>query len=260
MIGNDSLQGMRMVQTIDRQGYRYIPGPFQYSAGVAALPDYAIQRVRFANPVPLVDGFRRIESFLRDGRLPLTAFCACELRSPAPFTDAGFIAFNREYVGTLERWGLVANDCNPVARSNVCPEIDPPTTPSFHAFCYVAPAAGAPHSFVIAGSGEAQEGTGPYRDKTIRYGETSPDAIAGKARYVLGVMEQRMAALGGDWSSTTAVQVYTVHNLYPFLGTEIVARGAARHGLTWQFCRPPVIGLEYEMDCRAVSTERVIRD
>jgi hypothetical protein len=252
-----------MTATIDREGYRYIPGPFQYSAGVAALPGYLIERVRFANPVPLLDGFRRIETFLRDMGLPSTAFCACELRSPAPFTDAGFIAFNRDYVGTLERWGIFANDRNPVARSNVCPEIDPPSTPSFHAFSYVmpapvTPAPGAPHSYVIAGSGESQEGSGPYRDKTVRYGETSPDAIAEKGRYVLGVMETRMAALGGAWGSTTGVQVYTVHDLYPFLGSEIVRRGAARHGLTWQFCRPPVIGLEYEMDCRCVATERVL--
>ena len=27
--------------------YRFIPGPFQYSAGVAALPGYGIERVRF---------------------------------------------------------------------------------------------------------------------------------------------------------------------------------------------------------------------
>ncbi|WP_254073243.1 hypothetical protein [Acidisphaera sp. S103] len=247
-----------MAGTIDRQGYRYIPGPFQYSAGVAALTGHAIQRVRFANPVPLAEGFGRIETFLRNAELPLTAFCACELRSPAPFTDAGFIAFNREYCGTLERWGIFANDRNPVARSNVCPEIDPPAVPSFHAFCYVAPAAGAGHSFVVAGSGESMEGTGPYRDKTVRYGETGPDAIAEKARYVLGVMETRMVALDAGWGSTTAVQVYSVHDVYPFLGTEIVARGAARHGLTWQFCRPPVVGLEYEMDCRGVAVERVV--
>lgn len=246
-----------MSGTVDSAGYRYIPGPFQYSAGVAALPGHTIERVRFANPVPLAEGFRRIEAFLRDARLPLTAFCACELRSPAPFTDNGFIAFNREYVGTLEGWGIVTDGRNPIARSNVCPEINPPATPSFHAFCYVAAAAGAPHSFVIAGSGESLEGTGPYRKKTLRYGEVSPDAIAEKARYVLGVMETRMAALGEGWGSTTSVQVYTVHDLHPFLATEIVARGAARHGLTWQFCRPPVIGLEYEMDCRGVASERV---
>ena len=248
-----------MLGTIDREAYRYIPGPFQYSAGVAALPGFAIERVRFANPVPLAEGFERIEAFLRDAVLPLTAFCACELRSPAQFTDSGFIAFNRNYVGTLERWGIVANDRNPVARSNVCPEINPPSTPSFHAFCYMTPSAKAAPSFVIAGSGESQEGTGPYRDKTIRHGETSPDAIAEKGRYVLGVMEARMAALGFGWASTTGVQVYTVHDLYPFLGNEIVARGAARHGLTWHFCRPPVVGLEYEMDCRGLAIERVLQ-
>lgn len=222
------------------------------------MPGYAIERLRFANPVPLLDGFRRIEEFLRGASLPLTAFCACELRSPAPFTDGGFIAFNRDYVGTLQRWGIFVDDRNPVARSNVCPEIDPPRVSSFHAFSYAKPATGAVHSFVVAGSGEAQEGGGPYREKTVRYGETSPDAIAEKARYVLAVMEKRMTALGGGWGSTTAVQVYTVHDLYPLLGPEVVARGAARHGLTWQFCRPPVIGLEYEMDCRAVAAERVI--
>ncbi len=247
-----------MSGTIDCAGYRYIPGPFQYSAGVAALPDFAIERVRFANPVPVAEGFRRIEAFLRDAGVPLTAFCACELRSPAPFTDEGFIAFNREYVGTLERWGIFADDRNPVARSNVCPEIDKPAVPSFHAFCFARPLAGADGSFVVAGSGESIEGSGPYRDKTVRHGETSADAIAEKGRYVLGVMEKRMAALGVDWRATTAVQVYTVFDLYPFIGSEIVARGAARHGLTWHFCRPPVIGLEYEMDCRRVATERVI--
>jgi hypothetical protein len=247
-----------MTGTVEREGYRYIPGPFQYSAGVAALPGFAIERVRFARPVPVAEGFRRIEAFLGDAGLKPAAFCACELRSPAPFTDAGFIAFNRVYVGTLERWGIFASDRNPVARSNVCPEIDKPAEPCFHAFCYVRPASGAPSSFVIAGSGEAREGSGPYRDKTIRHGETGAGAMVEKARFVLGVMEARMAALGVDWGATTGVQVYTVHDLYPFLASQIVARGAARHGLTWQFCRPPVIGLEYEMDCRGVATELVI--
>jgi hypothetical protein len=30
-----------MAETIERGGYRYIPGPFQYSAGMAALPGFA---------------------------------------------------------------------------------------------------------------------------------------------------------------------------------------------------------------------------
>jgi hypothetical protein len=37
-----------------------------------------------------------------------------------------------------------------------------------------------------------------------------------------------------------------------------VGRGAARGGLTWHFCRPPVVELEYEMDCRGLAFEQVI--
>ena len=67
-----------------------------------------------------------------------------------------------------------------------------------------------------------------------------------------------VAAFGLTWADTTGTQVYTVHDLHPFLGDEIVQRGAARSGLTWHYARPPVRQLEYEMDCRGVSDERVI--
>ena len=45
-------------------GYRYVRGPFQYSGGVAAEEGYAIERIRFQTPVPLEEGFRRIEAHL----------------------------------------------------------------------------------------------------------------------------------------------------------------------------------------------------
>jgi hypothetical protein len=239
-------------------GYRYIPAVFQYSGGVAAEPGFEIVRVRFLHPVPLAEGFARIEASIRAAGRPLASFCACELRSPAPFTEDGFRAFNQIYAGTLRQWGVMTSDTNPVARSNVCPEIDPPAEPSFHAFCYTVAASGPMPTFVVAGSGEAREGHANYRDHTIRYGETSPDAIAEKARYVLGEMERRLAALGFAWADTTATQAYTVHDLYPFLAEEIVRRGAARAGLTWHYDRPPVRNLEYEMDCRGIAQERVL--
>jgi hypothetical protein len=239
-------------------GYRYIPAVFQYSGGVAAEPGYEIMRVRFQRPVPLAQGFTRIEQAIREAGRPLTAFCACELRSPAPFTEEGFRAFNQIYAGTLRQWGVMQGDTNPVARSNVCPEIDPPAEPSFHAFCFTVAAKERLPTFIVAGSGEATEGKGNYRDHTVRLGETSPDAIAEKARFVLGEMERRLSLLGFSWADTTAAQVYTVHNLHPFLAGEIVQRGAAHAGLTWYYARPPVRDLEYEMDCRAIAQERVI--
>jgi hypothetical protein len=239
--------------------YRFVPGVFQYSGGAAANEGYAIERVRFHDPVPLKEGFARIEKIIRDAGRPLTSFCACELRSPAPFTEDGFRAFNQIYVVTLKDWGLFDGTVNPVARSNVCPEIAPPPEPSFHAFSYTVKAAGAARgNFVIAGSGEAREGGASYRERTVRRGEQSPDAMREKARYVLGEMERRLGILGFSWADTTASQVYTVFDLYPFLADEIVRRGAARAGLTWHFCRPPVQDLDYEMDCRGVASERVV--
>jgi hypothetical protein len=229
-------------------GYRYIPAVRPFSAGVAALPGYEIQRVRFRTPVPLAEGFAQVERIIIDTGRPLTAFCACELRSPAPFTEQGFRAFNESYVVTLGKWGIFDGRINPVARSNVCPEIDPPSEPSFHAFSFTIESADAPKSFVNAGSGE----------NFIRRGDTSPGGMLEKARYVLDEMERRMAALGFHWADTTASQVYTVFDLYPFLADEIVRRGAARAGLTWHFCRPPVVDLDYEMDCRGVRIERVV--
>jgi hypothetical protein len=244
-----------MVKDFGAGGYRYIPAVFQYSGGVAAMPGHAIRRVRFREPVPLKEGFALIERLIGEAGRPLTSFCACELRSPEPFTDAGFRAFNEIYVTTLERWGIYRSGDNPVARSNVCPEITPPLEPSFHAFSFTVAEEGATSSFVIAGSGEAQEGAGDYASRTVRYGETSAEALREKARFVLVEMERRMSLLGFSWQDTTAAQVYTVHDLHPFLGDEIVRRGAAQHGLTWHFCRPPVRGLEFEMDCRGVPVE-----
>ncbi|HEX3990991.1 MAG TPA: hypothetical protein VHX39_07445 [Acetobacteraceae bacterium] len=236
-------------------GYRYIPGAFQYSSGVGALDGFQIERVSLQTPVPLVAGFAFIERYMTSQGVPLLAFCACELRSPAPFTEDGFISFNRHYCGTLERWGIMTGDNNPVARSNVCPELDKPAEPSFHAFCFARKTPGAPGSFVIAGSGEAEEGHASYRERIVRFGDTGPAGMREKAVFVLGCMERRMAALGKAWSDTTSVQAYTVYDLHPFLQDEIVLRGAARHGLTWHLARPPVQGLDYEMDCRSVPVE-----
>lgn len=239
-------------------GYRYIRGPFQYSGGVAAQPGFAIERARFARPVGIEEGFRRIEAHLAAlGRSP-TAFCACELRSPAPFDDQGFIDFNRIYVGTLERWGLFCDDENPVARTNVCPAHFSPEVPSFEAFSYTVPAEDAGKSFVLSGGGDARPGPEPYAERIVRYGETSAEAMREKGRFVLDLMQARLEALGFGWADATAVQAYTVEDLQPVMAEEIAPRSAARSGVLWHFARPPVEGLAFEMDVRGVPVERVL--
>ena len=131
--------------------YRFIPAVFQYSSGAQANAGYEIERVRFDRLVPLAEGFARIAAYIKDAGRPLTSFCACELRSPAAFTEDGFRAFNQHYVKTLAEWGLFDDTINPVARSNVCPEIDPPAEPSFHAFSFTRASTTTSPSFVIAG-------------------------------------------------------------------------------------------------------------
>ncbi len=240
-------------------GFKFVKGVSQYSAGVAALPGFTLERYRFHKPVPLAEGFKRIKQIIEGAGRPLTSFAACELRSPAPFTEAGFTAFNNVYIETLKAWGLFGSGHNAVARSNVCPEIAPPGEPSFYAFSFTkVAAAGASPTFVVAGSGEAPEGFATYRDHIVARGDTTPAGLKTKARFVLGEMERRMSALGFGWPDATATQVYTVHDLFPFLAEEIVSRGASAAGLTWHFNTPPVQELEYEMDCRGVRQEHVV--
>jgi hypothetical protein len=238
--------------------YRFIPAVFQYSAGSAAMPGYEIERVRFHTWLPLAEGFAAVAKYIQGAGRPLTSFCACELRSPAAFTDEGFRKFNEHYVKTLSEWGIYDGKSNPVARSNVCPEIDPPSEPSFYAFSFTLPNTRSTPSFVIAGSGEAKEGGATYAERTVAYRDVSPEGMKGKVRHVVGAMESRMSAFSHGWKDTTAAQVYTIRDYHHVLADELVKRGAARGGLTWHFARPPVIDLEYEMDCRRVMRETVI--
>jgi hypothetical protein len=240
-------------------GYRFFKAVFQYSSGVAAEHGFEIERVRLLKPLPLTEGFAAIEAHLKGLGRPNTAFAACELRSAVPFTEQGFHDFNREYVKTLARWGIYRDEINPVARTNVCPEYDKPAEPSLYAFSYTVPAPNAKRgSFIIAGGGEMRGGAGSLPERIVRYGETSPEAMRDKLRYVVAEMERRLAALGFSWKDAVSTQAYSVQDIGALVGPEIAARGAAAGGLSWHFARPPVIGLEYEMDVRGAARELVI--
>ena len=250
---------MARTRQFEPGGYRFLPGVFQYSGGVVAEPGFRIERARFLRLLPLAEGFAAIEAHLKRLGRPVGAFCAAELRSPKQFTEEGFHAFNRLYVAQLTEWGIFRDELNPVARSNVCPEIGPPQTPSFHAFCYTVPGdAAAPGGFVAAGSGEAREGGASYKERIVRLGDASLAGLREKVRFVVGEMERRMQGLGHGWADVTATQVYTVRDIHPLLADELVARGAMPAGLTWHYARPPVEGLDYEMDVRGLAREIVL--
>ena len=235
-------------------GFAFVKGVFPYSQGVVALPGFAIERARFAEPQPIAQGFRFIASYLERLGRPRTAFCACELRSPKPFTFEGFGEFNKGYVAVLEQWSLFRDGINPVARSNVAPVTDPPREPVFHAFSYTVERAGCPATFVVAGSGEWPEG-GKFPDDIVARDDPSEAGMRTKAALVLDTMERRMRGLGDfTWRHATAVQVYSAYAL----PIEEIARRAGPH-LEWNYCRPPIEGLDFEMDVRGLSTELVLR-
>ncbi|MGH8749308.1 MAG: 2-amino-5-chloromuconate deaminase CnbZ, partial [Burkholderiales bacterium] len=184
---------------------------------------------------------------------PKSALCAAELRSPGPFSFKGFRDFNRGYVAVLTEWGLVRGGLNPVARSNVAPAVSAPAEPCFEAFCYTVPAAGgAARDYVVAGSGEWPEG-GRFPEDIVARGDVSPEGLRRKVRFVLEKMQARLAGLGARWDEASATQVYTVHDFHA-LTAEIAGRAGA--ALDWRYCRPPIEGLEFEMDLRRVTTER----
>ncbi len=250
---------MAETATFAAGGYRFIPAAFQFSSGVAASSGFELERVRLARPVALAEGFAAIESHLAAIGRPTASLARCELRSPAPLTDAGFGEFNRAYVATLERWGLVRDGTNPVARTNVCPRYDPPAAPALYAFCYTVPAGdGSRATFALAGAGEARPGPGPYSERIARFGDTSPEGLREKVLVVIAEIERRLGLLGFDWSSTLVTQAYTVYDIGPLVGELLARRGALAGGLVWHYARPPVIGLDFELDAHTVAREWVL--
>jgi hypothetical protein len=237
--------------------YLFLPGIAPYSCGVTSAPGFEIAHVTLDRPVPYRRGFDRIASHLKEEGRPRASLCAIELRSPAPFTFAGFSAFNGEYASILAEWGLFVGGVNPVARTNVAPELNPPAESALYGFSYSRPCGpGLPATFVLAGAGELPEGVLAH-EAIVRVGETSADAMAEKARFVLNLMENRLQGLVADWKRVTAADVYTIHSL-DRLAPELILRcmgPAAVHGIRWFHSRPPIVAIEFEMDLRCVRTE-----
>jgi hypothetical protein len=241
-------------------GYAFLRGIAPYSAGVIALAGYEIEHARFLVPLPLDEGFRRVRAHLDQMGRPPQALCAMELRSPSPFSFHGFDDFNKSYVGVLDSWGILLDaKLNPVARTNVAPEIAAPTVPSLYGFSYTMRSRTQAPTFIVAGAGELPEGSLDPHD-VVRQGETSPDALRAKARFVMGLMTGRLKDLGVGWDAVTATDIYTVHPIHDFLAGEVIrTMGAASiHGVTWHYSRPPIVSIEYEMDARGCRREIVV--
>ena len=248
---------MRLIDN-SQGNYRFLTGIAPYSSGVVAMPGYEVIYAVLQHPLPYRQGFELIDQHLANLHRPRQALCAIALRSPSPFTFAGFNEFNAGYQQLLIDWALLVEGENPIARTNVAPEVAPPAEPSLYAFAYTVPGdnPAASPTFVVAGAGELYEGN-LKAEAIVRAGETSTEAMREKAAHVMGIMGARLQGLQVGWPAVTAVDIYTVHALQSFLAPEILERmgPSAIHGVHWYYSRPPIAGLEFEMDMRGVRQE-----
>jgi hypothetical protein len=244
--------------------YRFLTGIAPYSSGAVAMPGYEIVHVTLHKPQPYRPGFELIDQYLTKRNRSRQALCAIELRSPKPFTFEGFAEFNQGYQEILATWNLLIDGRNPVARTNIAPELFPPDAPMLHAFSYTIPTeqiSDTPLTFVVAGAGDLiNQDLSP--EAIVRAGDTSPEAMREKAAHVMNTMQARLVGLNAEWSQVTTVDIYTVHPLQPYLTStilEIIGQPTSMQGVNWLYGRPPIAGVEFEMDVRGIRHEIRIR-
>jgi hypothetical protein len=237
--------------------YRFLPGIAPYSCGAISSPGFEIVDVTFQQPVAYRTGFERIAGMLAEQGRPRTALCGVSLRSPRPYSFRGFAEFNVEYTAILDSWGVFVDGTNPVARTNVAPVVGPPGEPALYGFSFTKPCPGhLPPTGVVAGAGELPEGI-LAREQIVALGDTSSAGLVIKARFVMGLMENRLRGLGLAWPMVTTANVYTAHSIIELMPAVLLERmgAAAMHGIHWDFSRPPIEEIEFEMDLHCTRTE-----
>ena len=240
--------------------YKFVRGEgVPFSAGALADSGFEIVRASLKPLVRLSTGFALIERHLNAVGRPLNAVCGIELRIPGALSAAGFEEFNRDYLERIAVWGVMIDGLNPIARTNVAPAMVPIAEPSLYGFCYTVPAQGRVRpGFVLAG---ATEMTSRDRGREIvAAGDVSLDGLRRKTACVLETLGKLLAEMKVTWEDTSAVNLYTVHDLHSLFATDLLpALGSAAHrGIRWYFARPPVHGLELEIDCYATREEVVL--
>ena len=243
--------------------YRFIRGGGPFSSGCAAQAGFEIVHAAIHRLMPLAQGFELVEHHFKEVRRPIDALCGMHLRIPQALTLAGFEEFNRPYIERLQSWGLETDGANPVARTNVALEVNPVPEPMLAGFFYTARADGADNqkatTFVLSGAAEMRQGAGGRRE-LVASGDTSAEGIRRKLECVIEVLTGHLRELQIGWDLATTVNLYTVHEVHHTLASTLLPAlgAAARLGLNWYYARPPVTGLEVEIDAHAVRRESIL--
>jgi hypothetical protein len=241
--------------------YRFVRGygaPF--SSGAAANPGFEVVHATFRPFAPLPEAYGHIENHMRDAGRPLSALCGVELRIPEPLTPAAFDEFNRGYIERLASWGMMVDGLNPVARTNVAPASARISGPSVYGFYYTVPVGkNARPGFVLAGVPEIASREQGKRE-IVAAGDVSLEGLRRKTACVMQTLGGLLGEMGLRWADASSVNLYTVHDLYPLFSGDLLPElgAAAYRGIRWHYSRPPVIGLELEIDGYAAREELVL--
>jgi hypothetical protein len=239
--------------------YTFIPGIGPFSSGVVAHPGFEIVHAVLKPFIPLEQGYLLVDRHLKDLRRTIGALCGMHLRIPKALSREAFDQFNVPYVDRLKSWGLHVDGANPVTRTNVALEFNPVTAPMLAGFFYTIPSDGRAATFVISGAPEISS-----RDLGIAHivarGDTSADGMRQKAECVIQVLGARLAEMSLSWQDATAINLYTIHDGHPLMVSTLIPAlgGASQAGITWHYARPPVTGLELEIDLHAVRRELIV--
>lgn len=236
------------------RGYRFLPGGQVFAGGAVALPGFEIVHAVLHPWLPLEEGYAFVEAHLAAaGRSPQD-LVGMELRLPRQLTIDEFQQFNGPYVERLIRWGLLVEGRNPVSRTNVVPAFEPPPEPVLHGFSYVVPSETQIRTFVMAGMTENSPAG------IVAAGDVSPEGMRKKVSHVIRAVTQRVESLGVAAGDASHVEFYAAQPVESLV-IELLApaMGDATHrGLRWHYGRPPVQGLEVELEVRRVRQERIL--
>lgn len=252
-VGLARAQSPRMISRPDG-GFRFLPGSPVFAGGAVAEPGFAVEHALLARWLPLEQGYAAVERHLRALGRPMQALCGMELRLPRQLTPEEFTAFNAPYVARLDAWGVTHERLNPVSRTNVSPAAGAPAEPSLHGFSYTVPADIGRVTFAM--SGMVERGPG---GAVVAADDVSAEGMQTKLAYVVGAVTDRLAELGLQWRDATHVELYSGADI-PGAVAMLMQRaaGALPRGIRWHFGRPPVVGLELELEARGVVREVVV--
>jgi hypothetical protein len=230
-------------------GYSFLPGNPVFAGGAVAEPGHTFVHALLRRWLPLEAGFDAIERHLASVERPLRALAGIELRLPRQFTQQEFAEFNAPYVERLKRWNLLIDGFNPISRTNVVPGAAPPDEPSVHAFSYSVPQVSGIRGFVMSGMTEG----------TVAQGESNGDGMRRKLAQVVSTVSRRLEDLGVGWADATHIDIYSTNDFGSSLGSllEPALGSSLRRGIRHHYGRPPVIGLELELEARGLQREIV---